>query len=428
MIFRATDRGILVALTAVLIVAPAVRGDTFRVKTDRGMFLVEVNDPALTVRGDGEELALSRTGGDEIRLRLDSDRADRATKEPVLMIRRDGRVIASARRIGAGPLPATAVAATGVKVLNGRTGQAAWSLAVAADGRTLLAGTQGSLRTWDLPTFTERLNQPTNTTVRRVAGTPDGATIATAEHKPVGGKTMGNVVIRDGKTGAVRRVMSPVEALHCVTIAPDGKVVVSSTWAETDLRVWDVETGEQVGTLRGHSGAVGTVVYSPDGKTLASGGDTTVRLWDVDTGKVRSILRGHENSVESLAFSADGQTLASGGFDDTARVWDVASGKLVATMEYDHPVLAVALTADGKAVAAAGARWGNGFYNSAPAQVKVWDVATGKPRATLPDQPGQVFALCFTPDGKSLVTGSLAGTITVYDLASFPAPAEPAKP
>ena len=257
---------------------------------------------------------------------------------------------------------------------------------------------------------------------RRVAVTPDGATIASAEYAFDNGKAIGNVVIRDGKTGEARRVMAPVEALHCVAIEPAGKVVVSSTWGEAAIRVWDVEKGEQVGTLKGHSGAVGTVLYSPDGKTLASCGDTTVRLWDVDTGEVRKVLRGHQKSVESLAFSADGKTIASGGFDDAARVWDVAGGKLLATMELDHPVLSVALTADGKAVATGSARWGNGSYGPAPAQVQVFDVATAKPLATLPDQPAQVFALVFKPDGKSLITASLSGAVTLWDLATFQAP------
>src|SRR6185312_13038256 len=115
MISRAIVRGAVraelgggLALIVLLAAATAARADTFRVKTDRGTFLVEVDAPGVTVRGEGDELVVSRTGGDEVRLKLDSDRADRPTKDPVLAIRRDGKVIVSARRISSGPaLPLT---------------------------------------------------------------------------------------------------------------------------------------------------------------------------------------------------------------------------------------------------------------------------------------------------------------------------------
>jgi WD40 repeat protein len=406
--------------------------DTFRVQTDRGTYLVEVNAPDVTVKSDGDDLVVARFKGDEVRLKLEVDRAERNSKEPVLTLRRDGKVIVSARRVSASA-PSSSNPGPGRTILGGKPSSSAWSLAISPDGKTLLSGHQGFLRVWDLPRLTERFNVPTGKTVRRVALTPDGSTIASAEYAQVNGKTMGNVVIRDGKTGETRRAMAPVQAIHGVAISPDGKVVVSSSWSEWDVRVWDVEKGEQVGTLKGHSGVVGTILFSPDGKTLASAGDNSVRIWDVDTGATRQILRGHQKQVESVAISGDGRVLASGGFDETARAWDAATGKLLATFEHDDPVLSVAISPDGKTIASAAARWGDGFYGQAPADVQVWDVATSKSIATLPKQPSQIFAMVFTPDGKSLITASLSGAVTVWDLAMFqdekgspkPAPPEP---
>ncbi len=414
-------RGIPAALASALVLigqspAPA---DTYRVKAERGTFLVETEGSDYVVRAEGDDLVISK-GGDEYRLKLDASRADPTSREPLLTIRHDGKTIISARRLATAPASPLA-GGPGRTVLNPRALRRAWSLAITPDGRTLVSGDEGFLRVWDPITLTERYNISTAKTGRRVSLTPNGSTIASAEYAFVNGKPIGNVVIRDGKTGQAIRTMPPVEALHCVAIDPTGKVVVSSSWSESFMRVWDVDKGEQVGTLKGHTGVVGTVVYSPDGKTLASGGDTTVRLWDADTGQVRKILRGHQGSVESVAFSGDGKTLASGGFDDDARVWDVETGKVLATLECDDPVLAVALSADGKLVATAAARWGSGFYGAAPAQVRVWDVATGKPVATLPEQPGQVFSLVFKPDGKSLITASLSGAVTLWDLATFQA-------
>ena len=79
--------------------------------------------------------------------------------------------------------------------------------------------------------------------------------------------------------------------------------------------------------------AVFSVAYSPDGKTLASGSaDNTIKLWDVATGKNIITLRGHTNSIDSVTFSPDGKTLASGSWDNTIKLWDVASGKNTATI------------------------------------------------------------------------------------------------
>jgi hypothetical protein len=76
-----------------------------------------------------------------------------------------------------------------------------------------------------------------------------------------------------------------------------------------------------------------SVVFSPDGKLLASGGDDkTVRLWEVESGREVRRLEGHQHSVTSVVFSPDGKLLASGGGDKTVRLWEVHSGELFATL------------------------------------------------------------------------------------------------
>jgi WD40 repeat protein len=92
--------------------------------------------------------------------------------------------------------------------------------------------------------------------------------------------------------------------------------------------LWDVNTGNCIKTLTGHTNWVWAVVFSPDGKTLVSGScDRTVRLWDVSTGRCIRTLTGHTREIYSVSFSPDGQTVASGCADETARLWDVNTGE-----------------------------------------------------------------------------------------------------
>ncbi|MDB9475636.1 WD40 repeat domain-containing protein, partial [Dolichospermum circinale] len=81
--------------------------------------------------------------------------------------------------------------------------------------------------------------------------------------------------------------------------------------------------GKEIRTLSGHSNFVYSVSFSPDGKTLASGGDDkTIKLWNLDTGKEIRTLSGHSDFVYSVSFSPDGRTLASGSGDQTIKLWN----------------------------------------------------------------------------------------------------------
>jgi WD40 repeat protein len=133
-------------------------------------------------------------------------------------------------------------------------------------------------------------------------------------------------------------------------------------------------------TLRGHTGPVSSVAFSGDGKALASGGaDTTIKLWDLATGREKASLKGHTYPVRAVAFSPDGKLLASGGGG-----------------------------ADPKA-------------KQSRAELKLWDVATGKEKASLQGHTAMVDAVAFSPDGKTLASGSADNTMPAYpDARSLP--------
>src|SRR5262249_6947368 len=110
-----------------------------------------------------------------------------------------------------------------------------------------------------------------------------------------------------------------------VSFSPDGRRLATGG-KENTVKIWDVESGRELLTLRGHNGEVYTLAFSPDddGRWIASAGeDNTVRIWDSHTGKVVRTFRGHTGIVSSVSFSPDGKLLVSGSRDSTVKVWDL---------------------------------------------------------------------------------------------------------
>src|SRR5207244_651964 len=93
------------------------------------------------------------------------------------------------------------------------------------------------------------------------------------------------------------------------------------------VKIWDVTTHPEPHTFGGNSGPIRGVVYSPDGKRLATGG----KVWDAQTGQELFTLQGHTDSLNRLAFSRDGKRLASASQDKTVKVWDAQTGQEILT-------------------------------------------------------------------------------------------------
>ncbi len=142
---------------------------------------------------------------------------------------------------------------------------------------------------------------------------------------------------------------------------------------------------------------VSSLAFSPDGKILAMGSfDGAAKLWDIDSGRLAATLAVDKDWVCSVAFSADGKTLATGGGDYTARLWDVATRRERATFRgHEGSVLSVAFSPDGKTLAT----------GSRDQTAKLWDVATEQVLKTLSGHKDAVVAVAFSPDGETLVTG-----------------------
>ncbi len=159
--------------------------------------------------------------------------------------------------------------------------------------------------------------------------------------------------------------------------------------------------------LGGHAKSVWGITFSPDRKLLASASaDNTVKLWNITTGKVIKTLKGHTNEVYSVIFSPDGKLLASASGDKTVRLWDTTTHKEIKTLKgHTNEVYGVSFSFDGRLLAS----------TSRDHTVKLWDTITHKEITYLKGHKGSVIAVSFSPDGKFLASASGDKTVKLWD-------------
>ncbi len=306
----------------------------------------------------------------------------------------------------------------------------ALSLAYSPDGKTLVtAGFQGAIELWDL-VENKKVGgfKGERSIVRFVTFAPDGKTLASVGDERI-------VKLWDMPAGTLKRTIpNPSESIRqtgrfstsgSLAFAPDGHHLAISAWGSEDaqysyeVRVFDVRDGRLVWSHMGRGEAAVSLAFAPDGKTLASTGWRAVKLWDAQTGEPLRTLQPDRGGIYHVAFSPDGRILAGGerfiggGGREPAELvtlWDVKTGKTLRTMEGQRGevqwvgVAPVAISPDGKTVALGegGHVWNFGHEWKVKSDVRLWEIATGKPLWAFEGELGEVNSLAFSPDGKTL--------------------------
>jgi WD40 repeat protein/serine/threonine protein kinase len=275
-------------------------------------------------------------------------------------------------------------------------------VAFSPDGFWIATGNGSHLVIYDAATGKEKHRLPDpgdrDLPLLSLAFSPDGRWIIAGYgefNKPQG---VGHAVLWDALTGEViiDRIPGDRGTVYSVAFSQNGREVALARGGLVEI--FDVKARTTpIGPLRGHTGFVFAVAFSPgNGRYIASGGfDRTLRLWDRATGKEIRPFYGHEGFVRGLAFSPDDRWLISVSEDQTLKLWEVASGRPLATFHgHQSLVTCVAFSPDHRLLASGG--WDHA--------VKLW-LATSSPQLTLTGHDW-VNSVAFSPDGRRIVSGA----------------------
>jgi WD40 repeat protein/serine/threonine protein kinase len=300
-----------------------------------------------------------------------------------------------------------------IQTLHGHMGRVT-TLAFRPDGERLVsAGDDKALKVWDTTSGHEAIALPIEPrTPIGVAFSPDGLYLATGCENQTVVLWNGTPLSAQEPDAQALRLIGHLDPVTQVAFSPNGRHLASASRDGT-VKLWEAATGQELRTFRGHTAMVTGAAFSRDGRQVASGSwDETVQIWEVATGHVVHRLSGQAGFVNDVAFSPDGSLLASAHADGTAILWDPVVGKEVRRVQaHEVEVTGVAFQPDGKVLATAGGR---------SHKARLWDVATGKPLCTLQRgrETSAIWHVAFSPDGRRLATADGFGVFTVWDAAS----------
>ncbi|KQP23365.1 TIR domain-containing protein [Pseudorhodoferax sp. Leaf267] len=193
-----------------------------------------------------------------------------------------------------------------------------------------------------------------------------------------------------------------------VRLALQGVDTARTAQAEEMLRR-GLQASHVRAVLRSHTGWVEDATFSPDGKSvLTASRDNTARLWDAASGEERRVLQGHLHYVVQVAFSADSALAATRAHDNSVRIWQASDGRLLSTLRgHTSRINSGAFSADGARFVTA----------SDDGRAIIWDSRGGRQQKVLVGHQGFVRDAHFSPDGRFVVTASTDGTARLWDAA-----------
>lgn len=292
-----------------------------------------------------------------------------------------------------------------------------WSIVFSPDARFLASGSDDySVKIWDLKTkeCLQTLKGPPNL-LNAVKFAEPAANKA--------GRQSATIVGQDSGVWHPELLEQQVEAhqghtylLRSLTYSPDAQTLALSTRTFA-IKILNIQTGECLQTLAGHSNFAPSLKFNSDGTKLGSvnsdkgtcGLTPEIKIWDIKTGDCQVTLQGHRHMINDLAFSSNGQWLATASSDQTLKLWNLQTGKCVKSfLSHSSRVLSVTFAPDDRFLVSAGD----------DRTIKLWDIQTGHCIKTIQGYTNAIYSMSISPDRQVVVTTHEDESIKLWNLAT----------
>jgi len=283
------------------------------------------------------------------------------------------------------------------------------SICYSHDGKYIVSGGDKTIKIWNIEDGKPIRTYKGHTSfVRSVCISSDNRYIAS-------GSCYG-IKLWNVKTGKIIRTFR-TQSEHLsfrsrpVCFSPDGSRIASAKGLDKAIRLWDIENGNLIMTLKDNY-AVDTLCFSPDGSYIASGRNKTIKLWNVNDGTlIKSFIDNAQTGA--FRFSPDGNFIASEGDDKTIKLWNINNGKIVRTFN-GHPSYNefAGFTPDGSLDFSPDSSYiACGSYGGT---ITLWNTNDDRPVWSIKGHSKRITSLCFSPNGFCIATGSEDNTIKIW--------------
>ncbi len=329
-------------------------------------------------------------------------------------------------------------------------------LRISPDGNQMASSSwDKSIRIWDVKSSQalKIINDPYSVT-HSISYSPDGALLAS-------GGSDSHIKLRNSLSGEeIASLSLQAPGIEAIVYSADDKTI-ASCGSSGSINVWNLSSGQELRTLYGHTGWVSSLALSSDNAFLVSGSnDKTVKLWDLKNAKEVRTLSGHEDAVNTVAISPDNEIIASGSKDKSIKLWNLKSGKLIKSFPLQEKEISkivfspdgkflatsadcikiwnaltgkelrqigkdgkhfqafgtIAFSPDGRTIATEGHPQSGANYSSYNYTIRLWDAHTGQPLNVMSGHTDHIASLAFSPDGKTLASGSWDTTVKLWNV------------